>query len=180
MARTPRELGLYDGMAVLKNTDGHAVGKKGRKDYTPEKYDKKADLFGTVVLVSNMDEDLDTIYAIYRLRWEIEVVFKEFKDFIDAGTTREYNDWSVVGSGFVKLLSCTMTCRMKGEIARKGLFKTMTYYEIMDRFSDVFRTGSGKEWTMTTLSLDDARLLETLTLGEGSKQSEGGQEKADV
>ncbi len=73
------------------------------------------------------------------LRWEIEIVFKMYKDILSLNTTRENDNYSTIGSEFINFLSTIMTCRVKNKIEKKGLFKKHTYNDIIDRMTDIIK-----------------------------------------
>ena len=152
--------------------------KKGAFDQ--EKFARRKELAGTVVFKSNVDFALPDVYKLYRQRWEIELAFRSYKDLLKAATTREHDDWSLVGSEFVNFLSVVMTCRMKNRIEETDLFRKYTYGEILERLRDVFKVTIDKErktWKTRPLSKEDSTILKILTEDKTDSQNQKQKQK---
>lgn len=168
-ARNPKD-GLYyysflDLDRESKEEHDYVKGKRDRLE--PSKFERKREGFGTVTFVSNMKLTLEEVYRYYALRWEIELVFKTYKSVLSMSTTREHDDWSVLGSEFVNFLSVIMTCRMKNKLENLGLLSENTYGEIIDRLTDITKTSTdaeAKQWTFSTMNKKDKELLQKLEL----------------
>lgn len=192
--KAPQRLGLYQSLRPIEGIDRVLLGSKGRddekgicyylvkdldradkeekdyvrgkmKDFDVSDYGQRKERFGTICFVSNMDLDVKDIYGFYKLRWDIELVFRMYKNILSARTTREHDNSSVIGSEFVNYLSTIVTCRMKNEVMEKGLLGKYTFNEILDRLSDVIKTSTdenGKTWRLCSLGKKDQFLLEAL------------------
>lgn len=192
--KAPQRLGLYQLLKPIEGIDKVLLGSKGKdesneiyyylikdldkadkeekdyikgkkKDFDISRYNQRKERFGTICFISNMDLDIKDIYDFYKLRWDIELVFKMYKDILSLKTTREHDNSSVIGSEFINYLSTIMTCRMKNEIIEHDLFSKYTFNEILDRLSDVIKTSTdenSKTWRLCSLSKKDQFLIETL------------------
>lgn len=194
-SKTPDDLNMYDSMIPVKtetNTimgsvayddksklyyylfrDGNRaskeehdfIAKKDADKFNSKDYTLRRKKFGTVCFVSNMKMELHNVYEYYALRWEIELVFKMYKGILSLNSTRVHNDWSVIGTEFINYLSTIMVCRMKNVIKEKGLFKTYTFKDIMDRLTDVVKVSTDenqKIWNLCSLSNKDKDLMAVL------------------
>lgn len=138
-------------------------GKKNKFDSA--KFEKKKDKFGTVTFVSNLDLTLKEIYDYYALRWQIELVFRMYKNILSLNTTREHDNESVIGSEFINFLSVIMTCRMKNRLDELGFFEDDTYANIIERLSNIIKTSTDeKEWKLCTLNSKERELIEKLEI----------------
>ena len=54
--------------------------REKHKDFTPEGYAKKKELFGVIVFESDQDLDPETAYLCYDERWLLELVFNRYKN----------------------------------------------------------------------------------------------------
>lgn len=192
--KAPQRLGLYQLLKPIEGIDKVLLGSKGKdesneiyyylikdldkadkeekdyikgkkKDFDISRYNQRKERFGTICFISNMDLDIKDIYDFYKLRWDIELVFKMYKDILSLKTTKEHDNSSVIGSEFINYLSTIMTCRMKNEIIEHDLFSKYTFNEILDRLSDVIKTSTdenSKTWRLCSLSKKDQFLIETL------------------
>ena len=142
------------------------TGKKD-KGFDSKKYSERKKTFGTICFVSNMDLDLNDVYEYYRLRWEIELVFRMYKGILSLNTTREHDNYSTIGSEFINYLSEIMVCRMKNRIRESEVFKKFTFKDVMERLNDCIKTSTDERrdnWKLCSLSKKDRELLETLGL----------------
>ena len=51
-----------------------------KKNFNPQKYDKKSNLFGVIVFESDQDMDPKTAYLYYDDHWLLELVFNRYKN----------------------------------------------------------------------------------------------------
>ena len=191
-SKKPIELSMYDKMSVIKTVDKNLLASKDKddetgyyyylfkdldkasleekdylkkKDFDINKYNNLKVKFGTICFVSNADLDLIDVFNYYKLRWEIEIVFKMYKDILSLNTTRENDNYSTIGSEFINFLSTIMTCRVKNKIEEKGLFKKHTYNDIIDRMTDIIKytTDTTKaNWKLCNISKEDSELAMAL------------------
>ena len=103
--------------------------KKGT--YSEEKYLDKQSEFGLIVFESNADLDAQDIYAAYKERWDIEVVFKLYKDILDRDEVNVQGDYRLFATEFINFLSAILVCRTKKLLAETGLNKTYSYKQIL-------------------------------------------------
>lgn len=193
--KTPETLNMYNTMVPVKTEDGTIMGseaydedsqlyyylfrdnkragieekdfisKKEEKDFDSLDYVKKRKKFGTICFESNIKVSLHDVYKYYALRWEIELVFRMYKNILSLNTTRVHNDWSVIGTEFINYLSTIMICRMKNRIKETELDKKYTFNEIIDRLSDVIKISNNEEaddWHFCSMSEKDRILVEKL------------------
>lgn len=122
-------------------SEGVAYVERARKnnDFDLATYQKKEISFGTIVFESDLEMDPKTAYLCYANRWMIELVFNHYKNEIDLKQSRVHNDFSILGSEFVNLIATILSCRIVAKMEESGLLDTMTYGEIMDDLSTVWR-----------------------------------------
>lgn len=101
-----------------------------------------------------------TAYLCYDDRWMLELVFNRYKsdeclDHIDV-----QGDFSVIGSEFVNFLATVATCRIVRKATQTGLLSKMTYSELMDDLSSVWR----KVDAPSEASTDDGYWMHTLLM----------------
>ena len=138
---------------------------KKKNAFDNSEYLKKQRKFGTVVFVSNMDLKLENVYEYYKLRWEIELVFKSYKSVLSQTTTREHDDYSVNGSEFINFLSTIITIRMQNKYMENKDELAMTYNEVEEKLSDIIKATTDpdeKVWRTCTLNSTEKKLMETL------------------
>ena len=111
-----------------------------------------------------MDLKLESVYEYYKLRWEIELVFKSYKSVLSQTTTREHDDYSVNGSEFINLLSTIITIRMQNKYMENKDELAMTYSEVEEKLSDIIKATTDpneRVWRTCTLNGTEKKLMET-------------------
>lgn len=117
----------------ISNEQSDAYINKARKDNTfdEKKYAVKLPRFGLIVFESNADLDPQMIYSAYKERWEIEIVFKLYKDILNRDEVNVHGDYRLYATEFINFLSTIMVCRAKKLLADKDLNKNFSYKQIL-------------------------------------------------
>lgn len=125
---------LIEEMAYL---DG--IRKKG-KEFDNLIFSEKRGDFGTIVFLSDVDLSPEEVYAYYSDRWMMELVFRFFKNDLDIHSTDAQDDFTVIGEEFVNTISSGITCRLMNLFRDRELLKEMSFGDIMDDLSGVWRS----------------------------------------
>lgn len=130
------------------------------KDFSKEKYAAKRNLFGVMVLESDQDLEPKTAYLCYDDRWMLELVFNRYKNDECLDHTNVQGDFSVIGNEFINFISTVATCRILKKAQKAGLFDKMSYAELMDDLSSVWRYSDAPADAAT----DDGYWVDTLNV----------------
>lgn len=130
--------------AAIEESDYLAKAER-KSSFEPDKYSKKASLFGVIVFESDQDLDPKTAYQCYDDRWLLELVFNRYKSDDCLDKTNVQGDFSVIGSEFVNFITTVMTCRIIRKATRAGLLSKMSYGELMDDLSSAWRRTDAPE-----------------------------------
>lgn len=139
--------------------------KRNRDNLNQQDYAYRKRTFGSICFVSNIDIEIEDVYRYYEFRWEIELVFKMYKNIISLNTTRVHDDTSIIGTEFINFLATIITCKMKNKIKDKCLHKQYTYKDIIERLTDIIKYSSDEKknnWRLCTMSREDKNILDTL------------------
>lgn len=117
----------------------YLANAKRKNTFSPEKYAKKQELFGVIVLESDQDLTPETAYKCYEDRWLLELVFKRYKSDECLDHTGAQGDFSVIGSEFINFISTVATCRILRKVEQAGLLDQMSYGDLMDDLSSAWR-----------------------------------------
>ena len=88
-----------------------------------------------LVLVTSLSEDefsMEELWTLYRVRWQIELVFKRWKSLLDVDKSRaRTNGFRQLTELYAKLLGCLVThwCGL----LRAGLLTKLSWYQILKR-----------------------------------------------
>ena len=90
----------------------HSFAEHAKKhEFDSAAYLRKKAAFGTIVFESDQDLDPEVVYRCYEDRWQIELVFRRYKNDECLDQTGVQGDFSVIGSEFINFISTTLTCR---------------------------------------------------------------------
>ena len=113
--------------------------------FDKERYWQKRDAFGSIVFESDQDLPPAVVYKIYEARWDIELLFKVFKNEVHLEETNVQSDYSVIGSKFINFIATVLTHRMIKVAKEAGLLEHKTYGELMRDIGRTFRLKKFKD-----------------------------------
>ena len=113
--------------------------KRNNKVPTKEEMDKCGRESGTITFVSDLDLTPEDVYSTYDNRWELETVFKTFKQDLCITKTNVQNNFSVEGTQFINFVSSVLTCRLINKIKKAELFDTYSFNGLMKVLSKMWR-----------------------------------------
>lgn len=108
---------------------------------------------------------MESVYEYYRLRWEIETVFRSYKGVLSQKTTREQSDYSVMESEFIDFLAIIITIRMQDRAREKKDELGMNYSEVIESLGDIIKASiedNGGLWKLCTMNAKEKKMLEIL------------------
>lgn len=110
-----------------------------RHDYDDGNYRKKKETFGTIVFISDEDLKAEDVYRIYSDRWQLEVIFRQYKDTEELNTTNVQNDFSVYGAEFINFIATLLTTRMIKKADKAGLLEDMSFKDLLEDLGTAWR-----------------------------------------
>lgn len=134
-------------------------------DYDPQELNGLRKEFGSIVFMSDVDMEPEAAYKAYEERWDIEVMFRFYKDILMFDQTKVHDDWSVVGTEFINFLSVVMTHRLRKAFDKVPLLKGVPYGHSMKKLrrASMVRDGQG-QWLIRRITDNDRRILTDLGL----------------
>ena len=137
-----------------------------KKGYDAEKYEQKRKEFGTIVLESDIDMTPETAYKAYSDRWAIELVMRYYKTACEFDTTREHDDYSVIGSEFCDFLSTVLTFKLLKRFEDEKLLEDYTYKDLMDilKGAKKVKISDSSDWSLIRILIKNEEVLRKLDL----------------
>ena len=89
--------------------------------------------FGTITFISDVEMTCLQVYRAYEQRWELEVMFRFYKNILELDETRVHDDMSIIGTEFVNFLSILMTYRLKKAFFKTEAFREKPYKYVLKR-----------------------------------------------
>ena len=79
---------------------------------------------------------------MYEHRWDIEEVFRFYKNILEIDSVGVQQDTRLYGEEFINFLSTIITCRMRNHFDRQELFKDYSFRQIMLHLSKIKKVRS--------------------------------------
>ena len=112
----------------FKSTSMEAKQKQGKISrefqkgtFDPIKFEENESKCGLIVFETNIDMDTEYLYLAYQERWEIEVLFNNYKNIINCREVNVQGNYRLIATEFINFLSCIMSMKIKKYIFAKGL-----------------------------------------------------------
>lgn len=106
--------------------------KINEKTYTIEKYNVLKEFFGTIVLQTNLSENAQEVYKLYKQRWLIETFYDYYKNRLDANTLCLQDYYQTQGLSFILLITSLIHSDFSDKIKQTG--KTISDLLLNTRF----------------------------------------------
>ncbi len=160
-----------------------------RQDFSNVDFQKKRPTFGVLAFESDLELPFETVYSIYRNRWDLELIFKQYKTGLEADETRVQGDFEVIGSEFINFISTIITSRMVKAEREAGLLEKHSYGEILEDLREIWRLTESEEkadvqdngWVHTTIEAKDILVkLGLATAPEAPKPKKKGRPKKNT
>ena len=115
-----------------------------KKNYKSEVYEEKEERFGTIAFISDLDLSLEDVYKMYDERWLLELMFAQYKGDIELTTTNVQGDYAVRGAEFINFIATVLTSRICKKAEECGVLDNLTYGDMRDDLSSVWRSVKGE------------------------------------
>jgi transposase len=132
----------------------------------PKETAEKASSFGTMTLrTSLMDTPAQSVYEMYKLRWEIEQLFDTMRNTLDSDTSNMQDDEGFEAWSFVNHVMLIVACRVLAMVRAKKLSKEYSLAGVMDILSRINMVRVGGEWQMAETTKKTKKMLGELGIG---------------
>lgn len=154
---------LYSFRDAQRASEEEAAWIANHDDYDPQELNGLRKEFGSIVFISDVDMEPEIAYKAYDERWDIEIMFRFYKDILCLDQTKVHDDWSVVGTEFINFISTVMTYKLRKAFEKVPLLDSIPYGHIMKKLrrASMIRDGSG-EWLLRKITGNDRQILTEL------------------
>lgn len=135
------------------------------KEDDPSELNEKRKIFGSIVFISDVDMDPSVAYTAYEERWEIELMFRFYKDILKFDQTKVHEDCSVIGTEFINFLSVLIVCRIRKVFNGIEMIDGVPYDTVMKKLKRVTKIKeSDGTWTFRKITEKEKELITELGL----------------
>jgi transposase len=107
----------------------------------------KENKFGTIVLCTNiLDMSASRIYQLYKVRWEIEQLFKTLRNTCDQDASYMRDDSGFEAWSFFGHITLSIACRILAKLRELDLLKNWSLEAVLDHLSKIHVVQVGDQW----------------------------------
>ena len=108
---------------------------------------EKENKFGTIVLRTNiLDMSASRIYQLYKIRWEIEQLFKTLRNTCDQDASYMRDDSGFEAWAFFGHITISIACRILAKLRELDLLKNWSLEALLDHLSRIHVVQINDEW----------------------------------
>ena len=163
---------LQDNLKLYLFLDEQLKAKED-KDYLtriktiPEKYNiknyhQKKNWFGTIAMLSDIDDKPQTIYQTYKSRMEIEEMFDSMKNVMDADHTYMQDEQTLQGWMFVNHITMQWYQQLYIDLKEKKLLASISVNDVIQHLTDVKKININNQWYPNEITLYTQKLMAKL------------------
>lgn len=133
-------------------------------NYTAEKYQNKLDDFGSFSVITNVDEDEETIFQYYKSRVGVEVLFDSFKNTMHFDIPYMQDNEALEGWMFINHLALQVHHKIYQLLKEQKLLPKKSIKDFIHYLSDIRIVNINGKWVMETMPKTQADMLTKLML----------------
>ena len=146
-------------MAEESSTFIKLISERKRKQ---DEFDSESRRFGKISILSNMRDDPESIYSLYKQREEIEQAFDAMKNELENDKSYLGDDDSLRGYFFISFLSLYLYYSIFVLIRAADLTGRLSVKEVLLKFSTVYKIIRGKKEILSEIPSSVEKIDQTL------------------
>ena len=132
--------------------------------YSMQNFKQKQYTFGTISLLSNLEESPQKIFSYFKSRAAIEQAFDSFKNILDSDRTYMQNDYSMEGWMFINYLSLIYYYKVYHHLIEKDLLSRYSPLDVIFYLSKYRRVKIKDKWIDLEIPKQTRTLMEKLSI----------------
>ena len=153
---------LDEQLRVKEDIDFLTRIKTVPEKYTIEKYHEKKYRFGTIALLTCLNEQAEDIYQTYKSRMDIEIMFDSMKNVLEADHTYMQDEQTLQGWMFVNHLVLQWYQHLYIELKEKKLLKTISVNDVIQVLTDVKKIRINNQWYLNEYTSHTEKIMKKL------------------
>lgn len=160
------ELHVYldEQLRAKEDTDYLVRIKTQPEKYTLQQYYQKRNRFGTIALLTNLNDSEENLYQTYKSRMDIELMFDSMKNVLQADHTYMQNQQTLQGWMFVNHLALQWYQHLYIQLKEKQLLKKVSVNDYIQLLTDVKQIKINNTWHLNEFTSQTRKLLEKLKI----------------
>ena len=153
---------LDEQLRVKEDADYLMRTKTIPEKYNIDTYHEKKHKFGTIALLTCLEQPAEDIYQTYKSRMDIEVMFDSMKNVLEADHTYMQNEQTLQGWMFINHLVLQWYQYLYIALKEKGLLKKISVNDVIQHMTDVKKIRINDKWYLNEYTSYTQKLLEKL------------------
>ena len=120
--------------------------------------------FGSLLLVSNLDQSPKEIYQLYKTRCAIEQSFDFLKTFLDQDKSYMQSDTAFEASAFINHISLMLCYCLYSILRQKNILKKYALADVFQLLSHIRKIYINNSWILSEIPKKSRLLLQDLEL----------------
>lgn len=155
---------LDEQLRVKEENDYLTRLKTHPENHSIIEYHKRKDRFGTIAFLTNLKDNEENVYLIYKSRMAIEIMFDGMKNILDADHTYMQNEQTLQGWMFVNHLTLQWYQHLYIELKEKGLLKQISVNDYIQLLTDVKKIKINDKWHLNEFTNQTKKLIDKLKI----------------
>jgi hypothetical protein len=155
---------LDEQLRVKEDADYLMRIKTVPEKYNIDKYHDKKNKFGTIAMLSNINDTPQTIYQTYKSRMDIEVLFDSMKNIMEADHTYMQNEQTLEGWMFVNHIVLQWYQSIYIKLKEKNLLKAISVNDVIQLLTDVKKIKIDNNWYLNEFTSHTQKLMSKLDM----------------
>ena len=130
--------------------------------YNIDRYHEKNHKFGTIALLTSLNQPARDTYQTYKSRMDIEVMFDSMKNVLEADHTYMQNEQTLQGWMFINHLVLQWYQHLYIELKEKGLLTKISVNDVIQLMTDVKKIRINNQWYLNEYTSYTQKLLTKL------------------
>lgn len=122
------------------------------EEYNKETFFHKQFEFGTLSCITNLKDEAERIYRIYKSRGQIEQVFDTYKNFLDADRTYMQNEKALYGWSFINFIAIQAYYKLYQHMKSNKILKKYSVEDVLHFAFKKKKLRIGSTWTFAEIT----------------------------
>ena len=142
---------MFQDQMLMAEESSTFIKMIAEKKRTQREFDTESARFGKISILSNVRDDPEVIYGLYKQREEVEQAFDAMKNELENDKSYLSDDDSVRGYFFVSFLSLYLYYSIFVLIRAADLTSKLSVKDVLLKFSKVYRIVRGNKETLSEI-----------------------------
>ena len=142
---------MYEDTMMRAEEETNLIKKIGEGTKTQRDLDEKRPELGKFSILSNMDDDPETVYGMYKMREEVEQAFDAMKNELENDKAYLHTTDGIRGYFFISFISLYIYFRILGALKAEGMSPKISVKEAILELSKIYAMVHGARTSLAEI-----------------------------